>query len=141
MEAGFSLMQMAKTSAVIERMKLANVPYISVMTDPIYGGVSASLALLGDINIAEPDARAGFAGPNIIEQTIRQKLPKGFQRSEFLLEHGAIDMIVHRTQTRETIARLLSKLTGTVLEPTEAVAMDEPEENDDTSLLVTEGDE
>ena len=99
-EALISLMQMAKTSAVIERMKLAGVPYISVMTDPIYGGVSASLALLGDINIAEPDARAGFAGPNIIEQTIRQKLPKGFQRSEFLLEHGAIDMIVHRTEMR-----------------------------------------
>lgn len=109
-EALISLMQMAKTSAVIERMKRHAVPYISVMTDPIYGGVSASLALLGDINIAEPDARAGFAGPNIIEQTIRQKLPKGFQRSEFLLEHGAIDMIVHRTQMRETIARLLAKL-------------------------------
>jgi acetyl-CoA carboxylase carboxyl transferase subunit beta len=111
-EALISLMQMAKTSAVIERMKLQGIPYVSVMTDPIYGGVSASLALLGDINIAEPDARAGFAGPNIIEQTIRQKLPKGFQRSEFLLEHGAIDMIVHRTEMRDTIARLLSKLTG-----------------------------
>ena len=82
------------------------------MTDPIYGGVSASLALLGDINIAEPDARAGFAGPNIIEQTIRQKLPKGFQRSEFLLEHGAIDMIVHRNDMRETLARVLAKLTN-----------------------------
>ena len=114
-EALISLMQMAKTSAVIERMKLAGVPYISVMTDPIYGGVSASLALLGDINIAEPDARAGFAGPNIIEQTIRQQLPKGFQRSEFLLEHGAIDMIVHRTEMRDTIGRLLSKMTHTPL--------------------------
>ena len=111
-EALISLMQMAKTSAVLERLKLAGIPYISVLTDPIYGGVSASLALLGDINIAEPDARAGFAGPNIIEQTIRQKLPKGFQRSEFLLEHGAIDMIVHRTEMRDTIARLLAKLTG-----------------------------
>ena len=123
MEAGLSLMQMAKTSAVIERMKLHAVPYVSVMTDPIYGGVSASLALLGDINIAEPDARAGFAGPNIIEQTIRQKLPKGFQRSEFLLEHGAIDMIVHRTQMRDTIARLLAKLTHspTPEEPLEEV--------------------
>lgn len=109
-EALISLMQMAKTSAVIERMKVEGVPYVSVMTDPIYGGVSASLALLGDINIAEPDARAGFAGPNIIEQTIRQKLPKGFQRSEFLLEHGAIDMIVYRTDMRDTIGRLLSKL-------------------------------
>lgn len=112
-EALISLMQMAKTSAVIERLKQSGVPYVSVMTDPIYGGVSASLALLGDINIAEPDARAGFAGPNIIEQTIRQKLPKGFQRSEFLLEHGAIDMIVHRNDMRATLTRLLSKLTHT----------------------------
>lgn len=111
-EALVSLMQMAKTSAVIERMHREAVPYISVMTDPIYGGVSASLALLGDLNIAEPEARAGFAGPNIIEQTIRQKLPKGFQRSEFLLEHGAIDMIVSRLELRATIARILAKLTG-----------------------------
>ena len=85
-----------------------------MLTDPIYGGVSASLALLGDINIAEPDARAGFAGPNIIEQTIRQKLPKGFQRSEFLLEHGAIDMIVHRNEMRDTLSRVLAKLTNYV---------------------------
>lgn len=109
-EALISLMQMAKTSAVIERLHAASVPYISVLTDPIYGGVSASLALLGDVNIAEPDARAGFAGPNIIEQTIRQQLPKGFQRSEFLLEHGAVDMIVHRADMRDTIGRLLAKL-------------------------------
>ena len=109
-EALISLMQMAKTSAVVERMHGEGVPYVSVMTDPIYGGVSASLALLGDLNIAEPDARAGFAGPNIIEQTIRQKLPKGFQRSEFLLEHGAIDMIVPRRELRDTIARVLAKL-------------------------------
>ncbi|GMG87467.1 acetyl-CoA carboxylase, carboxyltransferase subunit beta [Biformimicrobium ophioploci] len=111
-EALISLMQMAKTSAVLERMKQAGVPFISVMTDPVYGGVSASLALLGDINAAEPGARAGFAGPNIIEQTIRQKLPKGFQRSEFLLEHGAIDMIIARKDMRDTLARLLSKLSG-----------------------------
>lgn len=111
-EALISLMQMAKTSAIIERMKSEGIPYISVMTDPVYGGVSASLALLGDINIAEPNARAGFAGPNIIEQTIRQKLPPGFQRSEFLLEHGAIDMIVSRLEMRDTVARLLSKMTG-----------------------------
>lgn len=110
-EALISLMQMAKTSAVIERMKQHGIPYISVMTDPVYGGVSASLALLGDINAAEPGARAGFAGPNIIEQTIRQKLPKGFQRSEFLLEHGAIDMIIHRSQMRDRIASILAKLT------------------------------
>jgi len=111
-EALISLMQMAKTSAVLERLKLHGLPFISVMTDPIYGGVSASLALLGDINVAEPDARAGFAGPNIIEQTIRQKLPKGFQRSEFLLEHGAIDMIVHRAEMRDTLGRILSNLSG-----------------------------
>lgn len=111
-EALISLMQMAKTSAIVERLREAGIPYISVMTDPVYGGVSASLALLGDINIAEPNARAGFAGPNIIEQTIRQKLPPGFQRSEFLLEHGAIDMIVSRLEMRDTIARLLSKMTG-----------------------------
>jgi acetyl-CoA carboxylase carboxyl transferase subunit beta len=111
-EALISLMQMAKTSAILERMKCAGVPYVSVLTDPIYGGVSASLAILGDINIAEPYARAGFAGPNIIEQTIRQKLPRGFQRSEFLLEHGAIDMIVAREQLRDRIASLLAKLGG-----------------------------
>jgi acetyl-CoA carboxylase carboxyl transferase subunit beta len=110
-EALISLMQMAKTSAVLERLKQNGIPYISVMTDPIYGGVSASLALLGDINVAEPGARAGFAGPNIIEQTIRQKLPAGFQRSEFLLSHGAIDMIVHRRSMRDTLARLLSNMT------------------------------
>jgi acetyl-CoA carboxylase carboxyl transferase subunit beta len=112
-EALISLMQMAKTSAVLERLRRNGVPYISVMTDPIYGGVSASLALLGDINVAEPDARAGFAGPNVIEQTIRQKLPKGFQRSEFLLDHGSIDMIIHRSEIRSSLARLLAKLTGT----------------------------
>ena len=111
-EALISLMQMAKTSAILERLKAAGVPYISVLTDPVYGGVSASLALLGDINIAEPGARSGFAGPNIIEQTIRQKLPAGFQRSEFLLEHGAIDLIVARPALRATIAGLLAKLGG-----------------------------
>ena len=138
-EALISLMQMAKTSAVIERMKLQGIPYVSVMTDPIYGGVSASLALLGDINIAEPDARAGFAGPNIIEQTIRQKLPKGFQRSEFLLEHGAIDMIVHRTEMRDTIARLLSKLTGHSL--VETPEPDPEETLEDMPPVAAAGDE
>lgn len=111
-EALISLMQMAKTSAIIERMKQSAIPYISVMTDPVYGGVSASLAMLGDINIAEPNARAGFAGPNIIEQTIRQKLPAGFQRSEFLLERGAIDMIVPRVEMRPTLRRLIDSLTA-----------------------------
>jgi acetyl-CoA carboxylase carboxyl transferase subunit beta len=111
-EALISLMQMAKTSAVLERLKIAGVPYISVMTDPVYGGVSASLSMLGDLNIAEPAARAGFAGPNIIEQTIRQKLPKGFQRSEFLLEKGHIDMIISRDEMRDRLGSVLSKLTG-----------------------------
>src|SRR5690606_29303051 len=110
-EALISLMQMAKTSAVIERLKMQGTPYISIMTDPVYGGVSASLALLGDLNVAEPGARAGFAGPSIIEQTIRQKLPKGFQRAEFLLEHGAIDMIIHRRDMRDKLASLLAKFT------------------------------
>tara|TARA_B110000046_G_scaffold185955_1_gene230752 strand:+ start:3545 stop:4249 length:705 start_codon:yes stop_codon:yes gene_type:complete len=118
-EALISLMQMAKTSAVLERLSAAGVPYISVMTDPVYGGVSASLAMLGDLNIAEPGARAGFAGPNIIEQTIRQKLPKGFQRSEFLLEKGHIDMIISRHQMRDRLASILSKLIN-VPEPIDA---------------------
>ncbi len=109
-EALISLMQMAKTSAVLERLSAAGVPYISVMTDPVYGGVSASLAMLGDLNVAEPGARAGFAGPNISEQTIRQKLPKGFQRSEFLLEKGHIDMIISRQQMRDRLGSILSKL-------------------------------
>lgn len=109
-EALFSLMQMAKTSAVIERMKQQGVPYISVMLDPCFGGVSASLALLGDINVAEPHALIGFAGPRVIEQTVREKLPEGFQRSEFLLEKGAIDMIVRRQDMRPKLAGLLKKL-------------------------------
>ena len=118
-EALISLMQMAKTSAILERLKLAGVPYVSVMTDPVYGGVSASLAMLGDLNVAEPGARAGFAGPNIIEQTIRQKLPKGFQRSEFLLEKGQIDMIIDRHQMRDRLASILSKFLR-VAEPVDA---------------------
>ena len=109
-EGILSLMQMAKTSAVIERMNQAGLPYISVMIDPIYGGVSASLAMLGDINIAEPKALVGFTGPRVIEQTLNVQLPEGFQRSEFLLEHGAIDMIVHRKDMRSTLHRLLTKL-------------------------------
>ncbi len=125
-EALISLMQMAKTSAILEKLKQAGIPYISVMTDPVYGGVSASLAMLGDVNIAEPGARAGFAGPNIIEQTIRQKLPPGFQRSEFLLEHGAIDMIVSRLEMRNTVASILSKFAN-VPEPEINPQADEPE--------------
>lgn len=109
-EALISLMQMAKTSAALEKLKEARLPYISVMTDPVFGGVSASLAMLGDINIAEPNALIGFAGPRVIEQTVREKLPEGFQRSEFLLEHGAVDMIVARSDMRNSIYSLLSKL-------------------------------
>ena len=110
-EALLSLMQMAKTSAALARLSKAGVPFISVMTDPTMGGVSASLAMLGDINIAEPHALIGFAGPRVIEQTVREALPEGFQRSEFLLEHGAIDLIVDRREMRERIASLLSILT------------------------------
>ncbi|HEB86297.1 MAG TPA: acetyl-CoA carboxylase carboxyltransferase subunit beta [Gammaproteobacteria bacterium] len=109
-EALFSLMQMAKTSAVIARLNRRGIPFISVMTDPTMGGVSASLAMLGDINIAEPHALIGFAGPRVIEQTVRETLPEGFQRSEFLLEHGAIDMIVDRRDMRDKVASLLSIL-------------------------------
>ena len=105
-------MQMAKTSAVLARLRQAGIPYISVMTDPVYGGVSASLAMLGDINMAEPGALIGFAGPRVIEQTVREKLPEGFQRSEFLLEHGALDMIVERSAMRSTVARLCRQLQG-----------------------------
>jgi acetyl-CoA carboxylase carboxyl transferase subunit beta len=110
-EALFSLMQMGKTSAVLNRLNQHNLPFISVLTDPTMGGVSASLAMLGDINIAEPNALIGFAGPRVIEQTVRETLPEGFQRSEFLLEHGAIDMIVDRRDMRERIASLLTMLT------------------------------
>lgn len=110
-EALLSLMQMAKVSAALAQLAERGIPYISVLTDPTMGGVSASLAMLGDVIIAEPKALIGFAGPRVIEQTVREKLPEGFQRSEFLLEHGAIDMIVNRLQMRETIARLLAKLT------------------------------
>ncbi len=110
-EALISLMQMAKVSAALARLAEQGIPYISVLTDPTMGGVSASLAMLGDVIIAEPKALIGFAGPRVIEQTVREKLPEGFQRSEFLLEHGAIDMIVSRNQMRETIARILAKLT------------------------------
>ncbi|UUY07840.1 acetyl-CoA carboxylase, carboxyltransferase subunit beta [Pseudomonas sp. J452] len=109
-EALISLMQMAKTSAVLARLREEGIPFISVLTDPVYGGVSASLAMLGDVIVAEPRALIGFAGPRVIEQTVREKLPEGFQRSEFLLEHGAIDMIIHRQELRPRLARLLAQL-------------------------------
>ncbi|NQY36777.1 MAG: acetyl-CoA carboxylase carboxyltransferase subunit beta [Alteromonadaceae bacterium] len=111
-EALISLMQMAKTSAALAKMSEKGLPYISVLTDPTMGGVSASLAMLGDVNIAEPKALIGFAGPRVIEQTVREKLPEGFQRSEFLLEKGAIDLIVDRREMRDTLSRLLTKFMG-----------------------------
>ena len=121
-ESLFSLFQMAKTSAALTRLAEAGLPYISFMTDPTMGGVSASLAMLGDINVAEPKALIGFAGPRVIEQTVREKLPEGFQRSEFLQEHGAIDMIIDRREMRDKIASILAMLmTGrTTAAPEEA---------------------
>jgi len=109
-EGLFSLMQMAKTSAVLARLRDAGLPYISVLTHPTTGGVSASLGMLGDLNIAEPQALIGFAGPRVIEQTVRETLPEGFQRSEFLLEHGAVDMIVDRRELRDRISAILALL-------------------------------
>lgn len=111
-EALLSLMQMAKTSAVLKKMSKRGIPFISVLTDPTMGGVSASLAMLGDVNIAEPNALIGFAGPRVIEQTVREVLPEGFQRSEFLMEHGTVDMILDRRDLPEKIASLLSMLTN-----------------------------
>lgn len=110
-ESLFSLMQMAKTSAALGKLRRRGIPFISVMTDPTMGGVSASLAMLGDVNVGEPDALIGFAGPRVIEQTVREKLPEGFQRSEFLLDHGAIDMIVDRREMRDRLSNLLSLMT------------------------------
>ncbi|EPW6908688.1 TPA: acetyl-CoA carboxylase, carboxyltransferase subunit beta [Vibrio parahaemolyticus] len=112
-ESLMALMQMAKTSAALDRLSNVRLPYISVLTDQTFGGVSASLAMLGDINIGEPEARIGFAGRRVIEQTVREKLPDGFQQSEFLLEHGALDMIVQRHDMRERIGGLIAKLTNT----------------------------
>ncbi|KAG1251752.1 hypothetical protein G6F68_012121 [Rhizopus microsporus] len=111
-ESLLSLMQMAKTNALLTRLSAAGLPFISVLTDPTMGGVSASFAFMGDVVIAEPKALIGFAGPRVIEQTVREKLPEGFQRAEFLLQKGAIDMVVDRRQLREEIARLLALLTN-----------------------------
>jgi acetyl-CoA carboxylase carboxyl transferase subunit beta len=111
-EALYSLLQMAKTSAALKRLSEARLPFISVMTDPTMGGVSASIAMLGDINIGEPKALIGFAGPRVIQQTVRETLPEGFQRSEFLLEHGALDMIVDRRELRDRIGAMLRLLSG-----------------------------
>lgn len=109
-ESLFSLMQMAKTSAALKKLAEHQLPFISVMTDPTMGGVSASLAMLGDLNVAEPNALIGFAGPRVIEQTVRETLPDGFQRSEFLVEHGAVDMIISRGEMRDRLANVLSML-------------------------------
>ena len=111
-ESLFSLLQMAKTTAALARLRAAGLPYVSVMTHPTTGGVSASFAMLGDLNLAEPEALIGFAGPRVIEQTVRETLPEGFQRSEFLLEHGAIDQICDRRELRDRIAQLLALLMG-----------------------------
>lgn len=127
-ESLFSLFQMSKTSAALNRMKLAGLPYISVLTNPTTGGVSASLAMLGDVNIAEPDALICFAGPRVIEQTVREKLPEGFQKSEFLLDHGAIDMIVSRHDLRDKISNLLDLFlptNGQAIEPDAIITADE----------------
>lgn len=111
-EALFSLMQMAKTSAAIERLKQEGIPFVSVLTDPVYGGVSASLAMLGDVVVAEPKALIGFAGPRVIEQTVRETLPEGFQRSEFLLQHGMLDQIIHRKNLKASLSSLVSLLSS-----------------------------
>lgn len=124
-EALISLMQMAKTSAALGRMREEGLPFISVLTDPVYGGVSASLAMLGDLIVAEPNALIGFAGPRVIEQTVREKLPEGFQRSEFLLEHGAIDAIIPRAELRIRLARILAQLQG-LPAPVEPIELPSP---------------
>jgi len=131
-ESLFSLFQMSKTSAALTRLSQIGIPYISFMTDPTMGGVSASLAMLGDINVAEPNALIGFAGPRVIEQTVREKLPEGFQRSEFLQVHGAIDMIIDRREMRNEIASILgllmaSKTAIKTASMTPSIAVEEPE--------------
>lgn len=136
-ESLYSLFQMTKTSAVLTRLSDAGIPYISYMTDPTMGGVSASLAMLGDINVAEPKALIGFAGPRVIEQTVREKLPEGFQRSEFLQEHGAIDMIVDRREMREKITSILSMLMASNIKKT-AIEQDSGKEDEEQVVLETD---
>src|SRR5439155_22136717 len=114
-EAAISLMQLAKTSAKLAQLAEARLPYISVLTDPTTGGVTASFAMLGDVNIAEPKALVAFAGPRVVEQTIRKKLPPGFQRSEFLLEHGFVDIISHRKELKSTISKVLGHLASSTI--------------------------
>ncbi len=112
MEGALSLMQMAKTSSRLARLAEAKIPYISILTDPTTGGVTASFSMLGDVNIAEPGALIGFAGPRVIRQTIGKDLPQGFQRAEFVLEHGFLDMIVHRRDMKEKVAQMISLMAG-----------------------------
>jgi acetyl-CoA carboxylase carboxyl transferase subunit beta len=118
-EGLLSLMQMAKTTAMVARLAEARLPFVTILTDPTTGGVSASFAFIGDVVIAEPKALIGFAGPRVIEQTVREKLPEGFQRAEFLLQHGAIDLIVDRREMRDEMARLLALL---LRQPIDAIA-------------------
>jgi acetyl-CoA carboxylase carboxyl transferase subunit beta len=136
-ESLFSLFQMTKTSAALTRLAEAGIPYISFMTDPTMGGVSASLAMLGDINVAEPDALIGFAGPRVIEQTVREKLPEGFQRSEFLQEHGAIDLIIDRRDMRDKIASILAMLNYATLKPQ---LSQEPDQNTESQIINNDND-
>ncbi|MDD1782501.1 acetyl-CoA carboxylase, carboxyltransferase subunit beta [Enterovibrio sp. ZSDZ35] len=138
-EALMSLMQMAKTSAALERLSEKGLPFISVMTDPTFGGVTASFAMLGDINVGEPKALIGFAGQRVIEQTVREKLPEGFQRSEFLLEHGAIDMIVDRREMRQRLGGLLAKMTNH--ESPLVVSVDKPLEGEVIEAEPVDGNE
>ncbi|KXF81352.1 acetyl-CoA carboxylase, carboxyltransferase subunit beta [Enterovibrio coralii] len=138
-EALMSLMQMAKTSAALERLSEKGLPFISVLTDPTFGGVTASFAMLGDINVGEPKALIGFAGQRVIEQTVREKLPEGFQRSEFLLEHGAIDMIVDRREMRQRLGGLLAKMTNHA-SPL-VVSVDKPLEGEVIEAELVDGNE
>jgi len=140
-EALISLFQMAKTSAVLERMRMLGIPYVSVLTDPVYGGVSASLAMLGDLNVAEPNALIGFAGPRVIEQTVREKLPEGFQRAEFLLEHGQVDMIISRLDLRDRLYNLLSMMVEQFQPPqVEAEPVDAAELKTDTDAVTIDNE-
>ena len=135
-ESLFSLFQMAKTSAALTKLAEAAIPFISVMTDPTMGGVSASLSMLGDFNVAEPNALIGFAGPRVIEQTVREKLPEGFQRSEFLQEHGAIDMIIDRREMRDKIASILAMLNDSKTNAETISTLNTPEPETETELDV-----
>jgi acetyl-CoA carboxylase carboxyl transferase subunit beta len=139
-ESLFSLFQMAKTSAALTRLSDKGLPYISCMTDPTMGGVSASLAMLGDINVAEPNALIGFAGPRVIEQTVREKLPEGFQRSEFLQEHGAIDMIIDRREMCDKLASILAMLMAHKIKQPESIAIEEAEAIEEETADVSEQD-